>query len=179
MITQAAYSCKLLDKAGLRGCNPTRTPMEARCKLSKESKEGAVDAKLYRSMIGSLRYLVHTRPDISFAVDFLSRFMEAPVADHDAAVKHLLRYIAGTLTYGCVYRYRDGESLTGFSDSTMPATWTPGRALLACCSSSVEAPSAGNLRSRRSLQLRHARRSTLRRQRRLAKAFGLRVFSAS
>ncbi|KAM3197342.1 hypothetical protein ACQJBY_072793 [Aegilops geniculata] len=91
--------------------------MEPRCPLRKESKEAAVDATLYRSVIGSLRYLVHTRPDISFAVGFLSRFMEAPAADHYAAVKHLLRYIAGTLSYGCVYRYGDGESLTGFSDS--------------------------------------------------------------
>ena len=32
-------------------------------------------------------------------------------------MKHLLRYIAGTLSDGCVYRYGDGESLTGFSDS--------------------------------------------------------------
>jgi hypothetical protein len=101
-ITQAAYACKLLDKAGLTGCNPTRTPMETRCQLSKESKEAAVEATLYRSVIGSLRYLVHTHPDISFAVGFLSRFMEAPVADHYAAVKHLLRYIAGTLSYECV-----------------------------------------------------------------------------
>lgn len=116
-ITQAAYASKLLDKTGLMGCYPTRTPMEPRCPLRKESKEAAVDATLYRSVIGSLRYLVHTRPDISFAVGFLSRFMEAPAADHYVAVKHLLRYIAGTLSYGCVCRYGDGESLTGFSDS--------------------------------------------------------------
>ena len=34
MITQAAYACKLLDKTGLTGCNPTRTPMETRCQLT-------------------------------------------------------------------------------------------------------------------------------------------------
>lgn len=113
-ITQAAYATKLLDKAG---CNATHTPMEARCQLSKESKETPVDATFYRSIIGSLRYLVHTRPDISFAVGFLSRFMEAPASDHLAAVKHLLRYIAGTLNHGCVYRRGDGETLIGFSDS--------------------------------------------------------------
>lgn len=54
-ITQAAYASKLLDKTGLTGCYPTRTPMEPRCPLRKESKEAAVDATLYRSVIGSLR----------------------------------------------------------------------------------------------------------------------------
>ena len=101
----------------MAGCNATHTPMEARCHLSKESKEAPVDITFYRSVIGSLRYLVHTRPDIAFAVGFLSRFMEAPAADHLAAVKHLLRYISGMLTHGCVYRRGDHETLTGFSGS--------------------------------------------------------------
>jgi hypothetical protein len=116
-LSQGAYASKLLEKAGLVDCNATRTPMEARCQLSKESSEAPVDATLYRSLIGSLRYLVHTRPDISFAVGFLSRFMEAPASDHLAALKHLLRYIAGTLNLGCVYRRGDSEKLTGFSNS--------------------------------------------------------------
>ena len=41
-----------------------------------------VDATLYRSIIGGLRYLVHTRPDIAFTVDYVSRFMEDPREDH-------------------------------------------------------------------------------------------------
>jgi hypothetical protein len=33
------------------------------------------DATLYCKLIGSLRYLVHTRPDMIFVVGYLSRFM--------------------------------------------------------------------------------------------------------
>ena len=116
-ITQTAYATKMLERAGMKDCYAVHAPMEARLKLSKDSSEKAVDATLYRSIIGSLRYLVHTRPDITFVVGYLSRFMEAPASDHLAAVKHLLRYIAGTLTHGCVYRRGDGESLVGYSDS--------------------------------------------------------------
>jgi hypothetical protein len=116
-VKQAAYAIKLIDKVGLAGCNAVRTPMEPRCQLSKESKEEAVDAKFYRSVVGSLRYLVHTCLHISFAMGYLSRFMEAPAGDHLAAVKHLQRYIAGTLSHGCVYHRGDEETLTGFSDS--------------------------------------------------------------
>jgi hypothetical protein len=116
-VSQGAYASKLLERAGMADCNSTRTPMEARCQLSKDSKEAPVDTTFYRSIIGSLRYLVNTRPDIAFAVGFLSRFMEAPAADHLAAVKHLLRYVAGTLNFGCVYRRGDHETLVGFTNS--------------------------------------------------------------
>ncbi|XP_073358130.1 secreted RxLR effector protein 161-like [Aegilops tauschii subsp. strangulata] len=74
-----------------------------------------MDATFYRNVIGSLRYLVHTRLDISFTFGFLSKFMEAPASDHLAVVKHLLRYIGGTTMHGCVYRGGDGENLVGYS----------------------------------------------------------------
>jgi hypothetical protein len=52
--------------------------MEARFKLSKNSGTPDIDTTMYRSLVGSLRYLVHTRPDIMFAVGYVSRFMERP-----------------------------------------------------------------------------------------------------
>jgi hypothetical protein len=58
-LKQAAYAAKLVEKAGLSGCNPVHIPMEPRLKLRRESTNPAVDAKLYRSVVGSLRYLVH------------------------------------------------------------------------------------------------------------------------
>jgi hypothetical protein len=92
--------------------------MEPRLKLSKDSRNPAVDKTLYRSIIGGLRYLVQTRPDITFAVGFVSRFMEAPTMEHWAAVKHLVRYIAGTLHFGCRYEHSAGElRLIGYSDA--------------------------------------------------------------
>ena len=59
-----------------------------------------MNVTFYRSVIDSLRYLVYTRPDIVFAVGFLTRFMEAPTSDHLAAVKHLLRYMPEHCTTG-------------------------------------------------------------------------------
>jgi hypothetical protein len=120
VLSQGAYAGKLLERAGMAQCNPVHVPMEPRCKLSKNSKSPATDATFYRSVVGCLRYLVHTRPDISFAVGYVSRFMEAPTQEHLAAVKHLLRYIAGTRTLGCRYTCGGGDRvLIGFSDSDM------------------------------------------------------------
>ena len=56
--------------------------MEERLKLTKACTAAKVDVTLYRSIIDGLRYLVHTRLDIVFAVGYVSRFMEDPREDH-------------------------------------------------------------------------------------------------
>ncbi|KAM0863375.1 hypothetical protein ACQ4PT_044625 [Festuca glaucescens] len=68
VITGSAFAAKVLEKAGMADCNAAHVPMEPRLKLSKRSMNPPVDVTLYRSIVGSLRYLVHTRPDISFAI---------------------------------------------------------------------------------------------------------------
>ena len=118
-LLQSAYAKKILNKAGMEACNPCATPMEPRLKLSKQSTSPAVDATEYRSLIGSLRYLMNTRPDMAFAVGYLSRFMEDPRQEHMAAMKHLLRYVAGTIDYGLAYTSNAEFELVGYSDSDM------------------------------------------------------------
>jgi hypothetical protein len=117
-LRQASYERKLLQRAGMEDCNPCAVPMERRLKLSKDGSGEPVDSTEYRSIVGSLRYLVHTRPDITFVVGYVSRFMEAPTSEHLAAVKHLLRYIAGTLNLGVTYQRGHGAlELLGYSDA--------------------------------------------------------------
>ena len=86
-ISQTAYTQKLLEKAGMAGSNSCHVPMEPRFKLSKNSTAPPMDAAMYRSIVGSLWYLVHSRPDLTFAVEFVSRFMEEPTQEHLATVK--------------------------------------------------------------------------------------------
>lgn len=90
MATHAAYSRKLLERAGMGECKATSMLMEARCQAGKINPSSLVDATFYRSVIESLRHLVHMRPDITYVVGFLSKFMEAPMEEHLAAVNHLL-----------------------------------------------------------------------------------------
>jgi hypothetical protein len=104
--------------------------MEPRLKLSKNSSSEPVDATMYRSLVGGLRYLVHSRPDIAFAVGFVSRFMEKPTTEHLVAVKQLLRYIAGTRSFGCVFTSSGKLELIGYSDANLAATQMIGRAQL-------------------------------------------------
>jgi hypothetical protein len=117
-LCQSGYAKRILEKMGMSRCNPTHTPLEPRLKLSKLSQAEKVDPTEYRSVVGSLRYLLHTRPDLSFSVGYVSRFMEQPTKEHMAAVKHLLRYVKGTVNSGCCYRkLTDKPELLGYSDS--------------------------------------------------------------
>ena len=75
-LSQSTYASKLLEQSCMAECKPCVTLMEERLKLTKASTMVKVDATLYRSIVGGLRYLVHIRPDIAFAVGYVSRFME-------------------------------------------------------------------------------------------------------
>lgn len=88
--------------------------------LTKDVGGKEVDSTKYRSLVGGLRYLVHTRPDIAFSVGMVSRYMEHPTMLHLNAVKRILRYVKGTLRLGLVYSKMSGNNvLTGFSDSDL------------------------------------------------------------
>jgi Reverse transcriptase (RNA-dependent DNA polymerase) len=101
-IPQGAYARDILQKFGMSDCNSVATPMELGAKISKLEGE-AVDSNNYWSLIGSLRYLICTRPDISFTVGVVSQFMEDPKHSHLKAVKRILRYIKGTEDLGLHY----------------------------------------------------------------------------
>ena len=63
-------------------------------KLCLEDGTEFADPSYYRSLIGGLNYLTHTRPDIMYAVSVLSRYMHCPSVQHLGAAKRVLRYIA-------------------------------------------------------------------------------------
>ena len=68
-----------------------------------DSSSDLIDATMYHQMIGSLMYLMNTRPYICFAVNTLSQFLTDPRHVHLIAVKHVLRYLKGTVDYGIKY----------------------------------------------------------------------------
>ena len=116
-LSQSNYAKSILSFAKMEECNLAQTPLEARMKLSQQ--EGPlVDSTFFRSLIGSLRYLTHTHPDLSYSVGFLSRFMERPTVEHLTALKRVLRYLRGTIGYGLVYLKGQSKArLVGYSDS--------------------------------------------------------------
>ncbi|CAL1381539.1 unnamed protein product [Linum trigynum] len=101
----------------MENCNPVSTPAECGLKLSKDDKGEKVNSTKFRSLVGSLRYLTCTRPDILYAVGLVSRYMEAPTMSHWNAAKRILRYIKGTIDHGLLYTKSENFKLVGYCDS--------------------------------------------------------------
>ena len=119
-LNQVAYDQKLLEKAGMYDCNSAKYPMETKIQLDKDVKGKAVNPTQYKSIVGGLRYLVHTRPDIAYAVGIVNRYMERPTELNLRAVKRILRYIKGTMEFGLVYAKGTRNYLpSGYSDSDL------------------------------------------------------------
>jgi hypothetical protein len=109
-LCQTAYAKRIVELAGLTDCYPALTPMEERLKLSRDNTTEEVDATQYRRLVGSLRYLVHTRPDLAYSVGYVSRFLQRPTMEHEQAVKRIIRYVAGTLDHGLYHLRCPGEA---------------------------------------------------------------------
>ncbi|KAJ9544829.1 hypothetical protein OSB04_024536 [Centaurea solstitialis] len=112
------YAKKILQSAGMLDCNSTKTPMEPKFSLSKDVDGVPVNASDYRRLVGCLRYLIHTRPDLAYTVGVVSRYMNTPKESHLKEVKHILRYVKGTLQLGLIYERGGDGKLIGFSDSS-------------------------------------------------------------
>ena len=103
----------------MKDCNLVHVPMDISLKLSKSVEEEAVEEQEFRRSIVCLRYLLHTRPDLSYSVGVLSRYMHEPQRSHSAAVKQVLHYLQGTLTHGLTFRRENKIGrLIGFSDGS-------------------------------------------------------------
>jgi hypothetical protein len=114
---QGKYVVKILQKFGMMDCKSMATPMVTDLRKLRDSNSDPIDSSLYQQLIGSLMYLVNTRPDIFFVVNMLSQFQVEPRQEHWVAAKHILRYLHGTIMYGLRYASNSEVKLHGFTDS--------------------------------------------------------------
>ncbi|XP_019072894.1 retrovirus-related Pol polyprotein from transposon RE1 [Vitis vinifera] len=116
-LNQHKYASDLVATAGLQGATSVDTPMELNVKLRKEEGDLLADPSLYRKLVGSLVYLTITRPDISFAVQQVSQFLQTPRHLHLAAVRRIIRYVQGTSTRGLFFLAGNSTRLAAYSDA--------------------------------------------------------------
>ncbi|KAK6123667.1 hypothetical protein DH2020_042591 [Rehmannia glutinosa] len=116
-LSQEKYIENLLERFHMAKCKPVSTPMMFNEKLQQKDGAYQADASLFRSLVGSLIYVTHTRPDIAFAVSVVSRYMTNPSKTHFTAAKRILRYLQGTKKQGILYEKDDECKLLGYSDS--------------------------------------------------------------
>ena len=97
-------------------CKAMTTPMASNLKLLSVASSEMVDAMMYHQMIGSLMYLMNTRPDIFFLVNTLSQFLTDPRHVHLIVAKHILRYLKGIVDYGIKYEANQNKKMEGYVD---------------------------------------------------------------
>ncbi len=85
-------------------------------KLCRHMETRATNEYDYRSLVGSLIYLTHSRPDISFVVGCVSSFMTNPQVSHMDVGRHILKYLKGTSTHEILFKLGNTQPLTGYVD---------------------------------------------------------------
>ena len=77
----------------------------------------------YRELIGSMMYILVTRPEISYSISKLSESLNCPSKKHWTGAKKILRYLKGTKSFGLVLSGGRSLKLLGYADSD----WATGK----------------------------------------------------
>jgi hypothetical protein len=97
-------------------CKYTLIPFLSGVKLEDGGDTPMVENKLYRQLVWILLYLTHSRPNLSYVVGIVSRFMQELHELHWKVANHILRYVQGTITFGIHYATKSTLDLIGFND---------------------------------------------------------------
>lgn len=119
-IDQEAYIEKILKRFGMEDCKAVSTPFDSNQKLVKIKQDESLDANEvpYQEAIGCLLYAAQgCRPDISFAVNCLSKFNNCHSQIHWAAVKRVFRYLQGTKKMKLCYSRDVSPGIKVYSDA--------------------------------------------------------------
>jgi Reverse transcriptase (RNA-dependent DNA polymerase) len=116
-LSQSVYITSILQRANMAQSKPSATPMASGPNLSKFDGVKFHDPGLYCSLVGALQYVTLTRPDLAFAVNKCCQFMHCSSTAHWAALKRILRYLAGTHSFGLHLQAASAMQLVAFSDA--------------------------------------------------------------
>ncbi|KAL0381400.1 UNVERIFIED_CONTAM: Retrovirus-related Pol polyprotein from transposon RE2 [Sesamum angustifolium] len=116
-VTQWKYLQDIIHNLRLDDAKPTSTPLPTGIKFYASSGSRLASPERYRRLVGRLLYLGFSCPDISFAVQQLSQFIQHPRQPHWDAALHLVRYLKGTHTLGLFFASTSSFKLTAYSDS--------------------------------------------------------------
>lgn len=117
-ICQRGYTQELLQRFRMSACNPISTPMEIGIKLTKNEHPSDEDQDFsYREFVGALTYLsVTTRPDISYAENYLGQFNNCNGSEIRKLQKRVLCYLKRNIHKGIIYK-KDETPMQGYVDA--------------------------------------------------------------
>jgi len=115
-LSSGKYAAQVLDQFEMSGSEFIGTPLEVGLQLA--TADESDDALPYREAVGSLMFLmVGTRPDLTFAIGKLSRFVSCYGKEHWAAIKRVLQYVKSSMDKELVFDKISSCVLQSFSDA--------------------------------------------------------------
>jgi Reverse transcriptase (RNA-dependent DNA polymerase)/Integrase core domain len=122
-LSQSRYIDRMLERFNMTSCNGIQLPLKDDLHASDQDPLTSEEQKDYQSLVGALNWAaVVTRPDISYTLSRLSKFLSKPAKSHKEAAKRTLRYLAGTKNYGLIYGINPADAeLFGYTDSNFAA----------------------------------------------------------
>lgn len=132
-ICHTKYAQDMLNKFDMIDCHPSPTPSAHGEVLCRDDGADLVDEKTYRSIVGRLIFLTHTRLDITNSFSLVSRYMINPSEIHMKAAKRILRYVKCTLKFGIHYYFSEKFNLVGISDSDWGGSFDDSKSTFGNC----------------------------------------------
>lgn len=123
LLQKHKYTQELLTLAILKSSNLDLTPIEVNLKLQQK----------YQQLIRSLNYFTITWPHISFIIQQVSQFIQAPRHSHPVIVRYILRYLKGTSGHRLFFSTRTSLQLMGFSDTDSAGYLVTRRSITGWC----------------------------------------------
>ena len=118
METHSKYNSYLLINFNIDDFKATHFSFLSGINLEEGNTTPQVDSTLYRQLIGSLIHLIHSRSEICYVVNAISRYMQQPHELYWREAKRILQYVQGTRSYGIHLYAADSKlDLVGFTES--------------------------------------------------------------
>ena len=106
-----------MKKFGLEFASSVRTLISPNVKLTVNLLGKSVDSSLYRSIIGSLLYVITSRPNISYSVGVCARYQANPKKSHMIALKRIIKYVKTTADFGVWNSKNNNDVLARYSNA--------------------------------------------------------------
>ena len=114
---QWRYIDDILKRLAMSECKAMTSPVDISSRLVSSNSATKVNAPFREAVSALMHLMTATRPDIAFAVGYVSRFMENPQVEHWIAVKRIFRYLQGTKSHGICFKPGDKVDFYGYSDA--------------------------------------------------------------
>ena len=124
-LSQPGLTKRIIEGLGLSSKFSTScsTPAEKAALPRDKDGEPATGSFNYKSVVGMLHYLNHTRPDCAFAIHQVARYTFEPKKSHEVAVKRIGRYLKGTMDKGLILEPSDDLSIDCYPDADFAGLW--------------------------------------------------------